>query len=133
MPETSSLKDGAEGFSLHRFILADRFEPPTSALSERDVSADAWAYLMFTSGSTGVPKGVPITHGNAAAYVNSSCSDFNADDRFSQFYDLTFDASIGDLFIDCGISLRSHADAETAALGAIFQLGSARAWSKVRL
>ena len=38
--------------------------------------------------------------------------------------------SIGDLFIDCGISLRSHAAAESAALGAIFQLSSARA-SKV--
>jgi len=104
MPETSGLKDSAERFAIHRFIFSDRFQPPASALSWRGISSDSWAYLMFTSGSTGIPKGVPITHGNAVAYVNSSCGNFNAEDRFSQFYDLTFDASIGDLFIawQCG-------------------------------
>jgi amino acid adenylation domain-containing protein len=104
MPETPSPKDSAERLAIHRFIFSERFHPPASSLSERDISSDDWAYLMFTSGSTGVPKGVPITHGNAVAYVNSSCGNFIAEDRFSQFYDLTFDASIGDLFIawQCG-------------------------------
>ena len=104
MPETPGLKDSADRFATHRFIFSGRFQPPASSLSSVDLSPDSWAYLMFTSGSTGVPKGVPITHGNAVAYVNSSCGNFNAKDRFSQFYDLTFDASIGDLFIawQCG-------------------------------
>jgi non-ribosomal peptide synthetase component F len=59
------------------------------------------AYLLFTSGTTGKPKGVPVSHGNLASYLNFMLKtyDFNCEDRFTQIFDLTFDLSVHDMFL----------------------------------
>jgi acyl-coenzyme A synthetase/AMP-(fatty) acid ligase len=63
--------------------------------------APGLAYIMFTSGSTGEPKGVPITHENAMAYVRNTIERLNVTpaDRFSQMHDLTFDFSVHDVWV----------------------------------
>jgi D-alanine--poly(phosphoribitol) ligase subunit 1 len=69
------------------------------------------AYLLFTSGSTGQPKGILISHKNVMTYVENMLlrSQPNETDRFSQLADLTFDFSVHDLFVawSCGACVYS--------------------------
>src|SRR5205807_7600878 len=66
-----------------------------------ELDSEAIAYLRFTSGSTGQPKGVAIHHSNVQPYVKyvSDRYSVNEEDRFSQEFDLTFDLSVHDMFV----------------------------------
>src|ERR1039458_3430512 len=50
------------------------------------LSPDRVAYLLFTSGTTGIPKGVPIIHSNVCALVDWAVNRYQIrpKDRFSQ-------------------------------------------------
>jgi amino acid adenylation domain-containing protein len=59
------------------------------------------AYVMFTSGTTGRPKGVPVRVESLMAYLDVATKLFGVrpGDRASHFFELTFDLSVHDVFV----------------------------------
>lgn len=63
----------------------------------QDFQGSYLAYILFTSGTTGMPKGVPISRNNLNSFLEAVFSgtiSISADDRFMQVFDLTFDLSV---------------------------------------
>jgi amino acid adenylation domain-containing protein len=65
-----------------------------------DLSPSDCCYVMYTSGSTGVPKGVPITHEGILNRLNwmKNYYAFSASDSLIQKTPLSFDVSIYEMF-----------------------------------
>ncbi len=75
--------------------------PNNSPAAQEELTPDSLAYILYTSGSTGQPKGVMLSHRAALAFVGWAYKTFKmaSNDIVSSHAPLHFDLSIFDIFV----------------------------------
>jgi amino acid adenylation domain-containing protein len=101
LPESDDSAELSAACPGHRFVMAAEMADDGDVVEPGPRDPDATAYLLFTSGSTGQPKGVPVRHASVRAYLDYICARYGVteEDRVSQEFDLTFDLSVHDMFV----------------------------------
>jgi len=86
----------------YRVLITAEINNKEQALELIDLTTET-AYIIFTSGTTGIPKGVPVSHSNLNSFFNFFIQNekfkLNANDNYLQVYDLNFDVSVFSFFL----------------------------------
>ncbi|MGH9932577.1 MAG: non-ribosomal peptide synthetase, partial [Pyrinomonadaceae bacterium] len=83
-----------------QLISIDALSSATRCIDLPAIRSDSLAYILYTSGSTGQPKGVMQNHRNVLHYIRVYTNNLhlNADDRLTLLSSYCFDASVMDIY-----------------------------------
>jgi len=100
LPDVENVESLKKQWPRHTFAGSNDLAPSRD-WREPGALPDAIAYLLFTSGSTGIPKGVMVAHRNVTAFLDYMVERYGISekDRLSQMFDMTFDLSVFDMFV----------------------------------
>jgi amino acid adenylation domain-containing protein len=103
-----------------------RIKELNTKYQDKIILPEALAYIMFTSGSTGQPKGVQISHRALANYINWAGKEYGITDQatFALFTTIDFDLTVTSIFVPltCGASIVIYEESKTGPDLAIFDV-----------
>ncbi|HET9228928.1 MAG TPA: amino acid adenylation domain-containing protein, partial [Thermoanaerobaculia bacterium] len=101
-----------------RVLAIEEGGPDGAEISAPEVGPDNLAYVVYTSGSTGVPKGVAIPHAGLLNLVSWHCSSYGVSpaDRATLIANPAFDAAVWELWPYLAVGASIHIPDEETRL-----------------